>query len=472
MIQFWLQTINRPITINPLRLNLTLLLVISLYGVSCRNSTSDLGLNLRSDRGEIYSAATDTFTINAFTVREDSIKTDSLSTNILGAMNDPQFGFSTAGVATELSITQADISFGTAPKIDSVQLYLRFDKNTTYGNLYYGNLNSNQDITVYYLNEKIDVVKKYFSVYQPALGAEIGKWSGKFNVSDSVSIRNGSKFIKRGAGLLITLYKTVGQNFANASPSVYSNVTAFKDFLKGIVMVPQKNGLAPGNGGISAIDLFSGTSQLIVHYNDTFQHAFVMNSNCLNFNFYNKEFTNPDIINQLSKPKRHYNTTYVQSLGNCKTKIEIPHILNLVKDLTNERIILNEAALVITPLNGSVSTNYPLPVRLYLLQPNVTTNLNSPILDFIDFIDPTYGRYSIYGGSFNTLTGDYTIRFTRHLQYVLDNYLMSQENLNRGFFVTIPSDQPITPSRLIMDNTRLPNYKALKLRISYSKIKI
>ena len=464
MIQYWRLAINRPLYFRPK--GLTIFLFFALFVVSCKNSESDIGLNLRSDKGELYSAETDTFTVNAYTVREDSIKTDSLSTNILGAMYDPEFGPSTAAIASQLTITQVNLSFGTAPEIDSVILYVRWDKD-----YHYGNLTSSQAMKVHYINEVIEDGKKYFSNHKTNLGAEIGNWTGTFNLKDSVTLQQGTKTIKKAPGLKITLFNKVGEDFANAAPSVYSAVDDFKAFMKGIVILPDKGGLTGGQGAIAGVDLFTGNSQLVVYYNDTMQHAFVLNNSCAYFNVYDIQHATPDLLNQLANPGKHYNTTYVQSMGGCKTKIDIPHILNLTKDLKNERIIINEAALVMTPKNGTFSTNYTLPNRLYLFQPEKDTKQNSAILDFIDYLDPRISNVSLYGGTYNSLTGEYTIRFTRHLQHLLDQFIINGQNLNRGFYVTIPSDKPITPTRLILDNTRLPNYKALKLRITYSKIK-
>ena len=467
MIQFWQSATSRYLNFKSSGLSFYFILLIGLTITSCDNSDTAIGLNLRPDKGELYSAETDTFTVKAYTIREDSLKTDSLSTNILGAMYDPLFGISTAAVATQLTITQADISFGPAPKVDSAILYIRWDKEFNYGNL-----NSVQYLNVYYINENIEDSKKYYSDYKALLGSEIGVWSGKFNLTDSVTLRENNKLVKKAPGLVIKLNKKIAEDLANASPGTYSSTAAFKSFLKGIVLLPLKGGINSGEGAISGVDFFTGKSQLLVHYNDTLDHQFAINNNCENFNIYDRKYTNNELINQLSKPGKHYNTTFVQTMAGCKTKIEIPHLLNLVKGLTNERVIINEAALVLTPLNGSVNSYYPLPARLYLFQPGATSKQNTAILDFLDFLDPNSSSLSIYGGTYNSLTGNYTIRFTRHLQSVLDKYLNTQENINRGFYVTIPSDKPITPSRLVLDNTRLPNQKSLKFRITYSKIKI
>ncbi|MFM9945406.1 MAG: DUF4270 family protein [Bacteroidia bacterium] len=467
MIQYWRRETNQHHFFKSKALIFYFTISLSFFVTSCKNSESDLGLNLRPDKGEFYSAETDTFTVNAFTVNEDSIKTDSLSTNILGVINDPPFGISVASIASEITVTQVGLSFGTTPKVDSVILYIRWDKIYNYGNT-----NTVQTMKIYTLNEKIEDSKKYFSNHKTQIGTQIGTWSGIFNIKDSVTIKEGGKTVKKAPGLLIKLQKDFGELLANANASVYSSVPTFKEFIKGIVLVPQQTGLASGQGAIVGIDFFSGNSQLMVNYNDTSQHVFVFNNNCENFNTYDIKHTNPDLLNQLSNPGKHYNTTFVQSMSSCKTKIEIPYLFNLVENTVNQKIVINEAALVFTPLNGSVSSYYALPSRLYLFEPDKVTKENKPILDFIDFLDPELGPFSLYGGTYNSLTGEYTIRFTRQLQFMLDQYkLTNDKNFNRGFYVTIPSDKPITPTRLILDNTRLPNHKALKFRITYSKIK-
>jgi len=468
MTQFWLLAIKRNPFLKSQGLIFYLLFTYTLFLASCRNTDSDLGLNLRADKGEIYAAESDTFTVNAFTVREDSLETSSLSTSILGAMNDPGFGISSAAIATQITITQKDISFGPSPKMDSAILYIAFDKKYSYGNL-----NSTQYMNLYYLNEALDLTKKYYSNYPAKLGDEIGIWNGKFSLTDSVVLREGKKIVKKAPGIKIKLSKKVATDLANADPSVYSSIESFKAFLKGIVLIPQKGGISPGQGGITSVDIRSGNSKLIIHYNDTSQQTFALNDNCMHFNSYSKKDLNPELIGQLANPGHHQNTTYVQAMAGCKTKIEIPHLLNLAKNLNKERIIINEAALVFTPKNGSITAEYPLPLRLNLLQPKNATNdqYSDLIQDFLDYINPQIGVRSGYGGTYNTLTGEYTIRFTRHLQSVINKYFETGENLNRGFYVTIPSDSPMTPSRLILNNTRLPNYKALKLRLTYTKVK-
>lgn len=466
MNQSWVVKVNRLFSIKNGFLIQSLLFFSILSVFSCKNTDSDLGLNLIPGNGEFDNFQTDTFTVFSYTVKDDSLKTDSLSTNLIGSINDVHFGTSSASVASQLTITQTGISFGATPKVDSAILYIRWDKN-----YYYGNLKSNQNLKIYELNEKIDEAKQYFSNYKISLGSLIGNWSGNINFSDSLLLKYEQKNIKVAPGIRIKLQDNTAQKLALASSSVYETVDAFKEFFKGIAIISESTGLSTGEGGIAAIDMFTGSSQLMVYYNDSLQHNFEMNNNCSNFNLYDYTHLNPDILNQISNPGKTYNTTYIQSMGSCKTKIEIPNLLNIVKGLNNERIIVNEAALVLTPLNGTVSTSFTIPARLNLFQPD-RNNGDTVIIDYMDYINPLTSFMSKYGGTFNSLSGDYTIRFTRQLQYIFDQYLINGKNLNKGFFVKIPSDKPITPTRIVLDNTRSSAHKALKFRISYTKIKI
>jgi hypothetical protein len=72
--------------------------------------------------------------------------------------------------------------------------------------------------------------------------------------------------------------------------------------------------------------------------------------------------------------------------------------------------------------------------------------------------------YTNYGGLYDATTGSVTFHFNRHLQNILDQYLITGQDLNKGFFLTIPSDFPITPGRFYMDNTKT------KVKIIYTKL--
>ena len=62
MIRCWRLVTNPILHFKPKGLVFYITLLI-LFVASCKNSESDLGLNLRADKGEFYSAETDTFTV-------------------------------------------------------------------------------------------------------------------------------------------------------------------------------------------------------------------------------------------------------------------------------------------------------------------------------------------------------------------------------------------------------------------------
>ena len=79
------------------------------------------------------------------TIEEDSLRTDTLNTNLLGVINDPEFGISRANLIVQPILT--DFGDDLSDKlIDSVVLTLKYDKAQILGNvehlLKYGNLES------------------------------------------------------------------------------------------------------------------------------------------------------------------------------------------------------------------------------------------------------------------------------------------------------------------------------------------
>ena len=94
-----------------------------LLTAGCR-SDDDL-LNLNATSGQIQGIVNDSMSLVAYTINEDSLKTDSLRSNLLGAMNDPEFGKSEASVATQIQLPEINIDFDGETSPDSTQDDLR-----------------------------------------------------------------------------------------------------------------------------------------------------------------------------------------------------------------------------------------------------------------------------------------------------------------------------------------------------------
>lgn len=99
------------------------LLIMSLNG--CKNS-DEIGLNL-TPPGERFQYVVDsTAVVTASTILQDSLTTEKRATSLLGCMNDPIFGRSTASLMTQLRLSSNEVDFGVNPLIDSVVVLLKY----------------------------------------------------------------------------------------------------------------------------------------------------------------------------------------------------------------------------------------------------------------------------------------------------------------------------------------------------------
>jgi hypothetical protein len=404
--------------------------------------------------GNINVQVADTFSVYSYTVREDSVKTDSLSRAILGAMYDPEFGVSVASLYTQALLPEINLNFGTTPSLDSIVLILKYES----GIASYGNLKTSQELDVYKLAESLLPEKQYYHNNAILKGAKIGSYSGKFSPSDSVTIKQNNVDVKVAPHLRIRLDDAFGNEFLNASPSSFSGYTAFLDFFKGLAVIPKSSVVSSGTGAIVPLDLISNFSALVLYYNDSSKKEFPISSGAQKVLLYDHPIMHSDILNQFNNPG-NTSISYVQAMGGAKSKVLIPNLKNLVAD--GGKIVVQEASITLFPLAGSVTSDYPAPLRLFLFQPNSSDGGDSPIVDLTDYIFPPEGWSNTvnYGGNYNSSTGGYTFHFSRHLQQLLDGKIQ-----NRGFYITIPNDFPITPSRLKIDNTRT------KVKIVYTKL--
>lgn len=435
--------------------------------IGCNDEDRSLGLNLRADGGNIDAIVSDSFQIIARTIREDSLRTDSLGLNILGAINDPITGLRKASVCFDFALPEINIDFGSSPEPDSVILTLIFDKNSEH----YGEFNTIQQFEVRRLNDRIYGSDQYYSTYKPNAGSLLADIQTSFDFKDTVRWME-NRVQKTGVGVLrIPLSKEFGAELTNpANAGNYSSNESFRNFFKGLALIPKTDHLGSGEGGIAALDLLNANSKLLIYYNDSLTKEFLINSTCARIGAYESNY--PSIIsNQFTQGAVHFPETYIQSMGGLKTKIEIKGLYDLVKD--GNPIFINEAKLTFHVNQSNLTENYPAPERLLLLQPGATDSSNTLILDLIDEIEPLNPLWvgnTTYGGDYDSKKGTYTFRINRHLQKMLDDYLRDGTISNRGFYLIIPSDNPITPSRVVLDHGDGINVKGSELKVTYIKL--
>lgn len=447
---------------NGIRSSLFKFLPFLLFAVliqSCKNEETDLGLNLLPVNGSLYGTVADTFTHFAWTVPGDSIKTDSLSSNILGALNDPEFGVSSASLYAQLRLPEINLNYGTNPVLDSCVLILKYGSGTVEGQP-----ESPQKINVYRITEDLKPESGYYQNTPIAYGDKLGFYEGTFSPKDSVlSISKGDSTML-APQLRIRLSQAFGQELIQTPISNYSSNLAFINWFKGIALIPASGSIPSGSGAIVPVELVNAVSSLVVYYNDSLKKEFRFTGESERIQRYSFNQRPAALQQQLNEPGKATSTAYVQGMSGTKMRINIPHLTNLVKD--GRKALVQEASITFYPLAGTINSIHPAPERFLFMEVDSITGKNIPVIDLIDQLIPPSGwrGFTNYGGLYSNSDGSVTFRFNRHMQYILDTYLETGVDINKGFTLNLTGDYPVTAGRFVVDNTKT------KIRVVYNKL--
>lgn len=436
---------------------LFLLCILSLG--ACRDKEESVAADFVSQRSPFETGFHDTTTLIAYTTLHDSIRTRALTYYMLGSLNDPEIGTTDANIYTQYALPYADFSFGSGAVIDSVVLQLPYATTSSY----YGELNSNQALRVYELNEDLSASEDslYFSnrIYQYS-AVQLGEYTGSFtSIDDSVTIQLGSQTTKVEPHVRIrldALSNTLKDRFANPPSGSFAGDSAFKAAFKGLAVV-SAGSPAPGSGCLSYINLRTSAAAVVVYYNDSLKAEFpIYKINGIRTNQFKHTYL-PGISIQPAFSGVHSDVNYLQPATGLKTRITFPYLFDYVK---HHKIALTGAELIFTVKSGTSNGVFSLPSAIKLRSSD-SLGRNQLILD--EVISPTY-----YGG---TLESGQTYRFNvvREMQQIINQYQNSGLNINYGLNLFVQADYPVTGQRVVLDTRR--GTGTFKLNLSYTVIK-
>ena len=411
----------------------------------CKKETTDIGVDILGD-GNLNSIEVLITDISARSVRDDSSRTDNLSSNTLGVVNDPIFGLSKSCLIVQPRLTQ----FGTddTPKsIDSVKLILKYDyEQNVLGNnniLKYGDINSLLVMDVYKLNEDLVDTVKYYSTFKPELGDIVGTFTGSFNFSDSTSLE-------------IMLNNSFGQEMLDWNSDIYKDEAKFLKTLKGLVIVPRNNTLS-GEGAIVCVEAGLNSSKLQLFYNDSLTKTIPMGSSSRRINYYETQ-PSVNLTNQFNSTN-NFRTTYAQSFGGAKIKVDLVGLDSVIK--LGEKVVINEAKITFLLDQISITDEFKAPSRMFLVVPDtLNSKYSMPIIDLT--------TTSNYGGDYNPVIKGYEFHFNRYLQQLVKEYAKTGKNNFNGFYLSIPSDYPVTPYRGVFKTDK--DAGDIKVSITFTKL--
>lgn len=430
------------------------LLIATLFVLfSCTKKEGNIVLEGQQNQNPFNLISCDTLSFNARTVDEDSLPGNGLRYALIGSLNDEVLGNSSASLYANICLIEPNTDFPNTTAADSAVLFIP----AVDGLNYYGNISSIHTLKI---DEMIDTLYSSATYYQTNSfkinSNYTSTYTGKLinTYTDSMAFRK-TKLAPYN-GLRIKLSKQMADHLMSLPKDAYKTNDQLSKYFKGISIIPEENNFAPGNGGFAVFDInniisLSYRAKIMVYYQDSNTFAFGFSGNKGSVTHGKTGPYSSEIVDQLTKKSNNFSKTYCQALSGVKTKIEIPYLMNLIKD-GNIAVNAAEIEFFITDF----SEEFYAPPRMNLFQP---ANANSVRNYFIqDVLSST-----AYTGIYDPIKRSYKFNINRYLQNIFNKHYFSKVDINNGLYLAIPSDQPVIGARCVIDHSKT------KIKILYTK---
>lgn len=429
-------------------------ILFSIGFTSCKKDLDSIGSGLIGVRNGFKTEFDTTMDLVAYTVKMDTVRTNSFSAYGLGKIQDPLMGTTQADLIFQYDLPTNAFTWEGASKLDSVVLQLRFKDLDAL----YGDPDQVHTLKVYQLDENLSVDSNYYSnrVFQTKSN-EVGSWTGKFNLKDTLNLKLGSETFVLAPHIRIKMNSTFEDLlFGGEARGDFVSTSTFKSAFKGFVVVDETN-LGGSTGGIVYIRTSSDITALTAYYKDSLAADFpVIPGNEVTANSL-KHNNRPSGFIQSNFQGVHRDSLYVQGLAGTKVKIELPN--SFFRDNQNKAI--NGAEIVFSVLEGTDDSKFSVPTKLQLVG---SDSLGANI--FIK--DLALESASYYGGAYNSSYKQYRFNIARHIQYLMNEY-KANRNVNYGLYLLVPVDNPFTAARVVLDSRK--NLGKIRLKLTTTSVK-
>ena len=407
--------------------------------VACDNS-EEVGLNLTSINERFRYRIDSSAVVTATTLRQDSLTTEKRTASLLGCMNDPVFGRSTAHLLTQLRLSSNDVDFGVAPVLDSAVLMLKYQS-------WYGDTTTQQDVRIYELSKDLYYDSTYYSnmdlsgFYDPA--SPIATFSYQpLPSQDSVLIRLSDDF---------------GQKILEVDTSYLTDNTTWLTFFRGLYLEAQP---VEQGGSIISYNFSGGSSRLTLYYhnseNDSLSYEVIINTNCTWINLFNHDYSLSSIEPLINDSLYEHPEVYLQCMAGTRAHIKIT-LPDSILSLVNSGVAINKAELVFSLAEDPTSSAFAIPSSLRVF--NARTDLTNEYIEDLGLGD------DYYGGTMDSVSGTYRFNIGRHIQTVI--HPDTTQRIDNNGLLLVLSDERISAGRLMLKN----GPEAMKLIITYTPIK-
>lgn len=367
--------------------------VLLIFATSC-NKDAELIDDSGSNNGLPFQKI-DSLKLKTSTVLDNTVDGTNLTNVLLGATQDPRFGFTKAAFYTEFSLTQNAFSLGANAVLDSIVLVL----NQTDA---YGSLNALYDLNVYELNQTLDPTAEY-------------KNNTVLNLkSTTLASVNSYKFNSENTSIRIKLNDTFGNSLKNKfGTETMESSDNLKAFFKGVYVTAN----ASNGDGFVTLGLKNDNTKLQMYFHsDTYSDtSFVFNvsTDDVTLNQYSNNTVGSEAASAISDSNKDESFSYVSSMSGVKTLVSFPDMSFLNEAIINKAEISFYQADYSNPLN----TSFPEIENMFLF-----VNLSDESLAFLpDFSS----NPSSFGGSKELVaingqnTYKYTFNITKYVQELI-----------------------------------------------------
>ncbi|MFH1120244.1 MAG: DUF4270 domain-containing protein [Bacteroidota bacterium] len=400
--------------------------ISGIAAISCAKEPDLIGLNLFPADSLLNIDYTDTSSLVAYTVREEKLRTDELTMTLLGSIDDPVFGTTTASVYTQYGLSKNNISFGDNAVADSMILTLVYKG-------VYGDSLAPKTIRVFEMADTMSYDATYYSNTLKEVSPElIGEASFIPNLKEADSV-NGNYMPPH---MRVVLSQAFADKIISAGDSTLKNNENFQEVFKGLYITADQ--ATAGTGSILYLNFSDALSGIKIYYHnddDTTSIDFPIGSTSARYNYYdhnNYENADQSLLQQLADTTLNTpSNLYVQAMAGTKVKLRIPHLNALAG---NKRIAVNEALLVFNVEDTSGS--FKVPAQLALKKINIDG-------DYTSLPDEDEGSAFLDGKSRSDK--EYRFRITRYVQ----DRLLNPDDPDYGLML-FAAGSSLTGNRVIL----------------------
>ncbi|MBU3012629.1 DUF4270 domain-containing protein [Polaribacter vadi] len=426
--------------------------IVYLTSCTADGATYEVGSDFIEN--DIQIRVIDTFTVKTGTFKLDSLITSGTGRILLGSIKDDDFGNTTAKSYLELVASAYSISNDAI--YDSIGMILNYD---TY---YYGDTTKLQTYNLHRITETFEP-EDSDDFYNSSFLDYDSQSLGEISFIPKPNKETDSLFIKMDDVLGEEIFDKIVDNDINNSDD-------FLQYFKGLAIVPDASldSHMLGFGSYPSTSTEENSSMRLYYTikdddseDNNYYVDFLISSSTQQFNQIETDYSTSvvgdfaDVEEIRSSEDTNY-ATYIQSGTGLCTRIEIPSIKKLL-EFSNEATTLS-ATLTFSPLNGSYSSENPLPESLLVY---VVDHKNRFVKQLVDINETSAYAY----------LNDNQDEFSQNVSYSVDlsgyveEILLTESDLNYALMVLYETYDQNVSNLIIEDNPATDNQ--VKLTVKY-----